>query len=567
MANFLTALIRQRNEARKSADTGERFMEIVAILNKYDYNDGITPQIVTSILEDLGPTFVKIGQIASQQPETIPPEYCDALSKLRSSVAPMDIETVNGQIEKYLGASTDTLFATFDEKPLGSASIGQVHKATLEDGTAVAVKVRRPGIVETVARDFALFEKAIDFNLKFIKDKGMGSEIAGMLEELERTSKLELDFTNEANNLNRFYENNEGRNGVASPKCYTDLTCEAILTEDFVEGQEASDASFLESLGDDEREHLAKTVADSFATQVLVDGFYHADPHSGNVLIRPMETALSQEGADEDVDKTAPSLGHYGTTWIDFGMMGTISATQQKTLGDLVGAVLKHDPYNLKRIVLKVASPRGEIDHGALLEQCEAICDQSDGKSLTDFSLGDLFSMMLDTLQDANYRIEPYLTNLSRGVIAAEGTVKTISPNVNILNCFLDKVDTGFSPESLDVEETLSTVLMKALKGLEGGTELPAKAIEALDMLEKGQITVHGGMNLEEKSLKHLDHIVRNCALAAMSIAIFIGSCILCLISDPGVTRVMGIPAFGFVGYLFAIGCMWYVVIRMGKDE
>ena len=163
MSGFIKALIKQRKDAKKAEpDTSGRLKEILAVLNKYNYDDGITPEIVANILQDLGPTFVKIGQIASQQAEYIPADYCDALIKLRSNVAPMDPETVHAQIEKYLGKPTEELFASFDDKPLGSASIAQVHKAELFDGTVVAVKVRRPGVVDTVARDFALIEKILD---------------------------------------------------------------------------------------------------------------------------------------------------------------------------------------------------------------------------------------------------------------------------------------------------------------------------------------------------------------------------------------------------------------------
>ena len=163
MSNFVTALIKQRQDAKKAMpDTNGRLREILAIIGKQNYDNGITPDTLVSILQDLGPTYVKIGQIASQQSEYIPKSYCDALAKLRSKVAPMDMATVNAQVEEYLGKPIDALFASFEEKPLGSASIAQVHRATLKDGTVVAVKVRRPGIVETVARDFALIEKVID---------------------------------------------------------------------------------------------------------------------------------------------------------------------------------------------------------------------------------------------------------------------------------------------------------------------------------------------------------------------------------------------------------------------
>lgn len=147
-------------------------------------------------MQDLGPTYVKIGQIASQQNEYLPKDYCDALASLRSKVAPMDMPTVYAQIEKYLGKPVNELFASFDEKPLGSASIAQVHKATLHNGTVVAVKVRRPGIVDTVARDFALIEKVLDI---FVKKPVGGLDLKAFIVELENTSKRELDLNNEAN--------------------------------------------------------------------------------------------------------------------------------------------------------------------------------------------------------------------------------------------------------------------------------------------------------------------------------------------------------------------------------
>jgi len=232
MTGFIAALIKQRKEAKKAEpNSNGRLKEIIAVLKKYNYDDGITPEIIVNILEDLGPTFVKLGQIASQQTEYMPAEYSEALAKLRSKVAPMDMETVYAQIEKYLGKPANELFASFSEKALGSASIAQVHKATLHDGTVVAVKVRRPGVVETVARDFALIEKVLD---KFVKGPVGGIDLKGLIVELEQTSKIELDLTNEANYLDRFYNNNLGRDRVnslvrpSSPKTLSQVPKSAI---------------------------------------------------------------------------------------------------------------------------------------------------------------------------------------------------------------------------------------------------------------------------------------------------------------------------------------------------
>ena len=409
MSGFISALIKQRKDAKKAQpDTNGRLREIIAIIRKQNYEDGITPEVLVQILEDLGPTYVKIGQIASQQAEYIPAKYCDALAGLRSKVAPMDIATVREQIEKYLGKPVEELYATFDEKPLGSASIAQVHRATLFDGTVVAVKVRRPGIVDTVARDFALIEKVLD---TFAKNGVGGIDIKSFIVELENTSKSELDLTNEANNLDRFWNNNLGREKVESPKCYRELTCEAVLTESFVTGTEVSDTDHLDTLSGEERERLAALVADNFAMQVLTDGFYHADPHSGNVLIKapsainegkaPEAAARVEENSDSATDQKI-ALPEHSIEWIDFGMMGTLSTKQRQSLMDIVTSVVMKDAYGLKRTLLQIAQPKGEINHGSMLEMCESMCSEYTGTDFGDFELGDLLSTVLNKIGRAH---------------------------------------------------------------------------------------------------------------------------------------------------------------------
>ena len=565
MSSFISALIKQRKDAKKAEpDTHGRLKEILAILNKYDYGDGITPEIVASILQDLGPTFVKIGQIASQQAEYIPPEYCNALAKLRSKVAPMDIETVRAQIEKYLGKTTDELFASFSEKALGSASLAQVHRAELFNGTVVAVKVRRPDVVETVARDFALIEKVLD---KFIKDDADHLDIKGMISELEHTSMVELDFMNEANNLERFRECNEGRDRVESPRCYRELSCEAVLTEDFASGTEVSDTDFLSTLGEDERERIAALLADNFATQVLVDGYYHADPHSGNVFIKAPDpgTASQESGAAEaaesDGDESAEDkvpLPEHGIQWIDFGMMGSMNTKQRQLLIDIVTEVVMQNAYGLKKTVLQVAKPKGEINHGALLEICEQMCGQYNGADFGDFDLGDLLGTVIGSLQDESFKVDPFLTNLARGIIAMEGTIKTLSPKVNILNYFTSKVnlDPGFHLNLENPEEMNPEIAVKLVQLFQGLTDSATKSAEVFDMLEKGQVKVRTDFSFEEKTLNTVNRISGYAVRAFMIAALFIGSCLMCAASalsvEGDVFRIV-FQAIGLIGYAVSV--------------
>ena len=569
MSGFISALLKQRKEAKKAEPKSNgRLKEIINIVNKYNYDDGITPEIVVNILQDLGPTFVKLGQIASQQSDYMPAEYCEALAKLRSNVAPMDLETVHAQIEKYLGKPTNELFSSFNEKALGAASVAQVHKATLLDGTVVAVKVRRPGVVETVARDFALLEKVLG---KFVKGNVGGIDIKGMIMELEKTSKIELDFTNEANYLDRFYNNNLGREKVICPKCYRELTCEAILTEDFVTGNEVSDTKFLDTLSEDERERLAALIADNFSTQVLVDGFYHADPHSGNVFIKEptpgeqvSEPVVAEpkpeavEGEEKPAEEKKIPLPEHSIEWIDFGMMGTLTQKQRQTLIDIVTNVVMKDAYNLKRILMTIAHPEGEVNHGEILGLCEDMCNQFSGTDFGDFELGDLLNTVLDALQNGNYKVDPFLTNLARGVIAIEGTVSTLSKKVNILNYFLSKVDMGssFNLNLEHPEEMNPEIALKLLQLFNGVTDSSVKKAETLDMLQKNQITLHTDFAFEEKALETVNRITEYVIRGLIIVALIIGSTLLCTttpIAEGNTTGAIVFRGVGIAGYIVSL--------------
>ena len=540
MAGFVQALRNARKKTKDKVDYSARGKEIIAILKNYDYSDGLTPEMTVDILQDLGPTFVKLGQIASTHTDMIPVEYCDALAQLRSSVAPMSAETVHAQIEKHLGATTDELFASFEDEPLGSASIGQVHKAVLEDGTVVAVKVRRPGVVDTVAQDFALIEKILNVGDKISGPKDTGMDLMTMVKELEETSTVELDFTNEEKNLVRFYNNNNDREGVFVPRCFSELSNEAILTEEFASGHEVGETEYVESLPDEERDRLGNLLADNYVAQILEDGFYHADPHAGNVLLQ------------DD-----------GFEWIDFGMMGYVTAKQRQTLLDLITALVKRDTYHLKRCVLQIAKPRGPIDHGALLDTCERMVDEFADTDLESFDTGALLNTISSGLEDEGYDIDPFLTNLARGLITIEGTIKALSPRVNIMECITRNINTGFDPENM--ERMLQAFMMKGVQGVDDLAGLPTKAVETLDMFQKSQLKLGGDFGLDNKTVKAANYLARNIILAILATALFIGACLLCSAGATASkeTLVGAGYAFGAVGFVLMI----YVFFTIRNDK
>ena len=327
----------------------------------------------------------------------------------------------------------------------------------------------------------------------------------------------------------------------------------------------------------------ALLIADNFASQVLTDGFYHADPHAGNVFIKapavPRTQTLesdSADAADVGTDEAAAQkiqLPEHNVEWIDFGMMGSLSTKQRQLLIDIVTAVVMQDAYSLKRAVLQVAKPLGEIDHGAMLEMCEEMCGQYSGADFGDFDLGDLLGTILACLQEENYKVEPFLTNLSRGIIAMEGTVKALCPTVNILNSFTDKVNpTGFSFD-LDLEnpESMNPEIAKVLiQWAKSSIDSSTKTAESLDMLEKGQIKVRTDVGVENKSLAVIERITGYAVRALMITALFIGSCLLCTVpftAGNGTSLTAVFPVLGIAGYTVSLFFAWRLYTNMKKRK
>ena len=297
----------------KDNTSGRRMHEIEKILRAHHAFSGLTPEKATAILEDLGPTFVKMGQIASNRSDVIPKAYADAFKQLRANVAPVPFEVIVQTIEESLGHPWRETFADIEEKPLGSASVAQVHRARLAQGLGdpvaagaqeerpttnaagggaataqgpvVAVKVRRPNVVEQMAEDITLIRHALALaDLTHMTD-GIMLTLGDLVDELARTTAEELDFTVELGNLERFGAELASQPHVESPRPYPEFSTDKVLVMEYVEGAHINDLPALRAQGDDPAA-LGRRLAESYVTQVIDDGFFHADPHPGNILVR-----------------------------------------------------------------------------------------------------------------------------------------------------------------------------------------------------------------------------------------------------------------------------------------
>lgn len=276
-----------------------RTKEMTAVLKKYKLTHGLTPEKFRLILQELGPTYIKLGQIMSLHSDILPKEYCEELMKLCSDVEPMPFEQVEAVIDASFGYSWKDVFASIDKKPLGAASIAQVHRATLKTGEQVVVKVQRKGIHEVMSKDMALLHRAVKLvppiSIKGIVDFDM------VLDEMWAVAQEEMNFLLEASNIEEFASNNRDVAFVATPKLYRKYTTSHVLVMEYIKGFNIDDKEGLLKDGYD-LEEIGSKLIDNYIGQVIEDGFFHADPHPGNVKIRDGKIV-----------------------WIDMGMMGRLS--------------------------------------------------------------------------------------------------------------------------------------------------------------------------------------------------------------------------------------------------
>ena len=271
-----------------------RLSEIMQVLRRYRITKGITPVKVREILEELGPTYVKLGQILSIRTDLISSEYCKELQKLRSQVSPMPYEEVRAVLCEAYKKDPEDVFASIVKTPIGSASIAQVHEAFLKSGEHVVLKVQRRGIYGTMERDVAMMQRMLRFVPPALK--GL-VDLERVISEFWSAAKEEMDFLREAANMETFSKNNENVVFVASPKLYRELTTAQVLVMEYIDGYSISDTHTLEQEGYDLVE-IGEKLADNYVRQIMQDGFFHADPHPGNLRIRGGKIVWLDMGMD-----------------------------------------------------------------------------------------------------------------------------------------------------------------------------------------------------------------------------------------------------------------------------
>lgn len=521
-----TQRLKNNSEAAESrSDNRHRLREIMVILAKNDITHGITPEKIRKIIEELGPTFVKLGQVLSMRQDILPAEYCAELRKLQTEVAPMDFQEVLRVIESEYGKSVSDVFLSIDEKPLGSASIAQVHKAVLKNGNDVVVKVQRPGIRETMSRDIALLDRAATL-LKIAGGTGNAIDFRMIFDEMWFTAQQEMDFLIEAHNADEFREYNTGIAYVTSPKIDHKNTTSKVLVMEYIDGIDIADTETLRVQGYDLKE-IADKLAENYIKQVVDDGFFHADPHPGNIRIRGGQIA-----------------------WIDLGMMGVLSNRDKELFRQAVEAIATRDIEEMKTVLLTLGVHTAKINHARLYADIDDLFNNYGTMDLSEMNIGEMMEALLLLANTHQISMPKGVTMLSRGVITIESVLTKLSPDTNIIQIMANHMKTD-RLENMDPEEMLKIFGREILQAGKSTMGIPTQLFDLLKMTVKGQTKVNLELTGSEEPLSKIDQMINKLVTCIITAALLIGSS---FISTTNMTpKILGIPALGVLGYLVAL--------------
>jgi ubiquinone biosynthesis protein len=355
-------------------------------------------------LEELGPTFIKLGQLLSTRADLLPPDYRAELTKLLDAAPAVPSNVVEEIVEHELHAPVDTAFASFDAVPLACASVGQAHTATLRDGTEVVVKVRRPHVVEDMEQDLEIIRN-------FAARAGRRSktaarhDVVGLADEFVHALRAQLDYLQEARNAERFSANFASDPWVQIPRTFPDLTTSRVITLERIRGMKITDLTALDEAGLD-RHALAERTALIVSKMIFEDGFFHADPHPGNFFIEP--------------------TGRVGI--VDFGMVGTLDDRSRQQLGRLLSGFVRRDPGRLADALLALGTSTGVVDRARLREDLATLLARYFGRSIGEVSLRSAIGEILEIVRRHRLKVPPDLSLLFTVLIIAEGIVAELDP-------------------------------------------------------------------------------------------------------------------------------------------
>lgn len=458
------------------------------------------------LLEDLGPTWVKFGQMVASQAESLPLEWGNELTRLQSSAEPFPSEQVVEIITRELGAPPEELYATFDLKPLAAASTAQVHVATLHDGTKVAVKVERPDIISKTRADLRIIEDAAGVAESRSK-MAANLDLVGISHQFAKGVMKELDYRNESYHTRRLADNMQNMPGIAVPRVYPELSTARVMTEEFVSGVKLTNTRALDESGLD-RKVLARDFLAAVIKQILVDGFFHADPHPGNLFLNPQTGII---------------------TFIDLGLIGELSQQQRMNLLDLLFTMTQNDPDELATVAANMSRQTRPYNERAYRQEMSTVFYQYWIYPRQNVSFNESMSAITTVLNSHGMRLDSSLTLAVKAMIQADQSLVALDPEIDLVPEVVDQAKQLMMAE-VTTERIISMVQTQVKRAgrefVRRMPEMEAATFSWLTQYQKGKFVVTVDTSDLTKGVDRFSDTVNRLTLGILLVGMLIGSAI-----------------------------------------
>lgn len=492
-----------------------------------------TPHRMRRVLEELGPTFIKMGQILATRMDLFPPAYISEFEKLLDEVPSMPFAELLPQLEEDIGGSIDDFFLEIDPQPLAAASLAQVHKAILKDGTSVILKIRRPGIRKIIEADLRLLNRLVDV-IENDTPEFRRYHLRELIRQFSQSLRRELDFAAEGRSAERVALNLSEAADIHIPRIYWELTGERLNVQEYIQGIPGRDLKSLSDTGLN-RKLLAERGVKAVLKMIMEDGFFHADPHPGNVFYLPGNRLA----------------------FIDFGMMGRLTDERREQVISLLYGMINRTPAKVVEI-FEDWSDIVQTDEQALAVEIDAFVDQYSSQALKDLSLPMMLGDLLAILRDHNLTLPPDLALLIKAYITLDGFGRNLDPDFNTM------VFAAPYMQKLMAERYLpGAVAKRGWRNLISIAELmsafPKELHQLLRASRKGAIPVDISIKGLGRYIDKIDFAISRLTMGIVTAALIIGTSIIMTVK--GEDEIFGLPFFGFIGYFLSfLGGIWLLI-------
>ncbi|HZT61236.1 MAG TPA: AarF/UbiB family protein [Pyrinomonadaceae bacterium] len=496
---------------------------------------------LASDVEKLGPTFIKLAQLLSTRSDLLPQPYIDALTRLQDNVGPFSFAEVEQIVGSELGVRISKAFSRFDSQPIAAASLGQVHRAALRDGREVVVKVQRPGIREEMSKDLDVLGEIADF-LDSHTEAGRKFEFSSFLEEFRKSLLHELDYRLEARNLLIFSDNLREFDRIVVPSPVEDYTTSRVLTMDFIHGKKVTALSPLAKI-DLDGYLLAEHLFQAYMQQILIDGFFHADPHPGNVLL---------------TDDNRIAL-------IDLGMVARVSPRFQENLIQLLLSISEGHGDETADITIKMGEPKPNFDEQTFRRSVADLVLENYNAQIENLDAGRVVLRITQIAGDNNFRLPPEFTMIAKTLLNLDQVVHTLDPKFDP-NFAIRNWSNTIMQRRIQKSFSAASFYGTALELKAFAEKLPARVNQLMDTLSNRGFKIEVDAIDERSLLASLHKIANRITLGLLLAALIIGAALIMRVDTP--YKILGYPALAIIFFLLAaVGALVLVFNILFADE